>query len=87
MLNLLTAKESEQVSIAVSTALDHKETTQTTSDRAYYLLEGELLVNDELLVHAGDVLFVPANTEYTFQGTFKAILMNSPPFRAENEAH
>ena len=84
VLNLLTGAESDKVSVAVSTAKDHTETTKTTSDRAYYVLEGEIEVND-LIAKQGDVVFIPANTEYTFKGTFKAVLVNSPAFKKENE--
>lgn len=81
VLNLLTANDSDKVSVAVSTARNHNETTKTASDRAYYILEGEIIVNDEIIGRPGDIVFIPANTEYNFRGTFKAVLINSPPFR------
>ena len=84
ILNLLTAQDSDKISIAISTADNHKETTSTTSDRVYYILEGNININGEK-AEQGDVVFIPANTEYTFKGTFKAILINSPPFKKENE--
>lgn len=86
VLNLLTAADSDKVSLAVSTANNHDETTKTTSDRVYYILEGKLIVNDNLVAQKGDVVFVSANTEYTFKGSFKAILINSPPFKKTNES-
>lgn len=81
VLNLLTAKDSDKVSVAVGTATDHVETTKTLSDRAYYIIDGEMIVNDEIRGGKGDVVFVPANTKYHFSGTFKAVLINSPPFK------
>jgi len=84
VLNFLTGDESEKISLAVSTAKNHSETTKTTSDRAYYVLEGELSANNQT-AKKGDVIFIPANTEYGFRGTFKAVLINSPPFKKENE--
>ena len=39
VLNLLSANDSNNVSLSVSTAENHNETTKTTSDRAYYILE------------------------------------------------
>lgn len=81
VLNLLTASDSDNISLAVSTAENHNETTKTTSDRAYYLLEGELIVDDNLVAKKGDIVFIPANTEYNFKGSFKAVLVNSPPFK------
>jgi ethanolamine utilization protein EutQ (cupin superfamily) len=86
VLNLLTANDSDKVSLAVSTANNHDETTKTSSDRVYYILEGELTINDDLVAKKGDVVFVSANTEYTFKGSFKAILVNSPPFKKANES-
>jgi len=84
VLNLLTANDSDNVSLAVSSAENHNETTKTTSDRVYYILEGELIVDDSLVAKKGDIIFVSANTEYNFKGSFKAILVNSPPFKKSN---
>ena len=84
-LNLLTANDSDYVSLAVSSANNHNETTKTTSDRVYYVLEGELIVDDNLVAKKGDVVFVSKNTEYNFKGSFKAVLVNSPPFKKANE--
>jgi len=86
VLNLLTAEQSEKMSVSVSTAKNHVETTKTTSDRAYYILEGKIIINGNLIGNEGDVVFIPANTEYDFKGSFKAVLINSPPFKKENES-
>ena len=86
VLNLLTANDSDNISLAVSTAENHDESTKTTSDRVYYILEGELIVDDNLVAKKGDVVFVAANTEYNFKGSFKAVLVNSPPFKKNNES-
>ena len=86
VLNLLTANDSNNVSLAVSRANNHKETTKTTSDRAYYILEGKLIIDDDLVAKKGDVVFVSANTKYNFKGSFKAVLVNSPPFKKTNES-
>jgi ethanolamine utilization protein EutQ (cupin superfamily) len=86
VLNLLTANDSDNVSLSVSSAENHNETTNTTSDRVYYILEGELIVDENLVAKKGDVVFVSANTEYNFKGSFKAVLVNSPPFRKVSES-
>ena len=87
--NFLTKDSSENVSLAVSEATNHSETTKNIrSDRVYYVLEGKLIVkkNDkEFVAEPGDTIFIPKNTEYHFEGTFKAILINSPAFRPEDE--
>ena len=85
VLNFLTANDSDNVSLAVSSADNHDETTKTTSDRVYYILEGELIVDDNFIARKGDVVFVSKNTEYNFKGSFKAVLVNSPPFKKTNE--
>ena len=86
VLNFLTVTDSDNVSLAVSEADNHVETTKTSSDRAYYVLEGEIIVNDDFHAGIGDVIYIPANTEYKFQGTFKAVIVNSPPFNKNKEA-
>ncbi len=45
-----------------------------------------MMVNEDMVARAGDVVFVPANTEYRFEGSFKAVFVNSPPFRKENKS-
>ena len=85
VFNFLTAEDSDKVSIAVGVATEHNETTQTSSERVYFVLEGEIIVNDEIIGRKGDVIFISANTQYNFKGTFKAVVVNSPPFKKENE--
>lgn len=81
VFNFLTANDSERFSIAIGDALDHDETTKTMSDRAYFVLEGEIIVNGKLRGGPADIIFIPENTEYSFKGSFKAIIINSPPFK------
>jgi ethanolamine utilization protein EutQ (cupin superfamily) len=85
ILNLLTGQECDMMSVAVGRADDHEESTQTSSDRAYFVLEGRLVVDGQF-AGPGDVVFVPKNTSYSFGGTFKAVIVNVPPFRKENES-
>ena len=85
VFNFLTADDSDKVSIAVGSAINHDETTKTNSDRAYFVLEGELIVNNNLIGNPGDVVFIPSNVQYNFKGTFKAVIVNSPPFKKLNE--
>ena len=85
VFNFLTADDSDNISIAVGNATNHDEITKTSSDRAYFVLEGKIIVNNDLVGKAGDVIFIPSNTEYRFKGTFKAVIVNSPPFKKLNE--
>ena len=83
ILNLLTKEDSDKVSVAVGTAKNHYETTTPSSDRAYFILEGKMIVNKRIVGNVGDVVFAPANTKYQFEGTFKAVIINSPPFKTK----
>jgi ethanolamine utilization protein EutQ (cupin superfamily) len=85
ILNLLTAQESENVSVAIGTATNHNETTSTSSERVYFILEGEMTINDEILAKQGEVIYIPKHTEYSFKGTFKTLIINVPAFKLKNE--
>lgn len=85
VLNFLTAKDSDKVSIAVGNATNHEEITITNSDRAYFVLEGEIIIDNNLIGKPGDVIFIPAKVQYHFNGTFKAVIVNSPPFKKLDE--
>jgi len=85
VLNLLTVNECSTISLWESRAENHEEISKTSNDRVYYILEGGIIINDNISGEKGDVIFIPSNTEYSFKWTFKAILINSPAFRKENE--
>jgi len=83
--NLLTVKDSKNISVAIGRAENHTEITKNTqSDRVYYVLNGTLIVN-KIENKAGDVVFVPKGTEYEFGGTFEAVVINSPAFNPQVE--
>lgn len=83
--NFLTANDSDKISIAVGNAINHNEITKINSERVYFVLEGEIIIDDNLIGKSGDVIFIPSNKKYSFKGTFKVVIVNSPPFRKENE--
>lgn len=87
--NFITKESSEKVSLAVSEADEHSETTKNVrSDRIYYVLEGKLVIKDDkgkYTAEPGDVIYIPKDTKYHFKGTFKAVLINSPAFDPEDE--
>lgn len=89
VINLLTREDSKNISFAISKAKNHFEITKNIrSDRIYYILEGKLIVkqnNREFVAQGGEILFIPKNTKYQFEGTFKAILINSPAFNPKDE--
>lgn len=81
VFNFLTAGDSDKMSVAVGNAMNHAEVTLTNSDRAYFVLEGEISIDNNLVGKSGDVIFIPSNTQYNFRGTFRAVIINSPPFK------
>lgn len=87
--NFLTERDCKYLSIAVSKAKNHSEITKNIkSDRVYYILRGKLFAlkgNKKYIAEKGDILFIPKNTKYQFQGTFEAVLINSPAFDPKNE--
>ena len=84
VLNLLTKNDSDKLSVGKITATNLDLKTNTDSDRAYYILNGELLIDEES-GKTGDVIFVTSGSEYTMKGTFEAVLVNSPPFGFNQE--
>ena len=55
----------------------------TLSNRLYYFLKGKgkFFVEDKTFeVEAGDMLVVPKNTFYKFEGKFDAVLISCPAF-------
>jgi len=87
--NFLTKEHCKHLSVAVGEARNHKEVTKNIkSDRVYYILKGRLVVksgNKKFIINKGDIIFIPKNTNYQFQGTFESVLINSPAFNPKNE--
>lgn len=88
--NYLTKDFNENFSFAVSELTNggEKLTKSIASDRIYYFIEGSakfIVDGKEMIVQKEDVLFIEKNTEYSFSGTFKAVLINIPAFSIENE--
>ncbi|MDD5182121.1 MAG: cupin domain-containing protein [Candidatus Nanoarchaeia archaeon] len=87
--NFLTKNSSDDISVAISEAIKHSETTKNSvSNRVYYVLEGKLIIKKQgktFIAEPGDVVFIPKSTDYHFEGTFKTILINSPAFEPQYE--
>ena len=65
----------------------HERVVNATSDRAYYILEGEgvFQVGDDTpmeAVTAGDVVYIEHGTPYEFEGHMRYIVVNGPAFTA-----
>ena len=80
-LNLLTAEDSSKVSLSIVRAEGHLDIVKTRSDRVYYVLNGILMIDDDIRAGEGDIVFIPAKSEYKLQGSFRAIVINSPAFK------
>lgn len=81
--NYITKADTPAVSLAVNAATDHTELETTDYDRIYYVTNGELQFEvdgkNEVAV-AGDAVLISAGTQYTFGGTFEAVVVNQPAF-------
>lgn len=81
--NFITKDISQNFSLAINEAQNHRETETTDYDRIYYVLEGELnikLDDENFVVRAGDACFISIHTTYDFFGSFKAVVVNQPAF-------
>jgi ethanolamine utilization protein EutQ (cupin superfamily) len=81
--NLITKDISPDVSLSVVTATEHHSDEQTSYDRIYYVLDGELRLTfsgDEVILASNDSCFVSRDTTYQMDGTFRVIIVNSPAF-------
>jgi len=87
--NYLTREFSKDFSLAVS-QMDgsHEPTKSVASDRIYYFIKGRAtftIDGTQIDVAKDDVLFIEKNTEYSFRGKFRAVLVNLPAFGIEND--
>ena len=61
----------------------HGKTKTTLSDRFYFVLEGEgefIIDGKRVKVEKHDVIVIPKNTPYDFQGRMRLILFSTPAF-------
>ncbi|NIM46549.1 MAG: hypothetical protein GTN40_00090 [Candidatus Aenigmarchaeota archaeon] len=78
--DLITKIDSPDVSVVLGRANNHYEITKNTkSDRIYYILSGTLIINKQR-IEKGEVVYIPKDTEYQFEGTFETLVINSPAF-------
>jgi quercetin dioxygenase-like cupin family protein len=68
----------------------HDRVVNETSDRVYYVIEGEgrFQVGDGAPVEkvaAGDFVFIPHQVPYEFEGNMRYIVMNGPAFRPDSD--
>jgi mannose-6-phosphate isomerase-like protein (cupin superfamily) len=58
------------------------------SDRIYFVLDGMgdfIIDNEKVAVQKGDVIIVPRNTNYDYQGKLKLFLVHSPAYDPKND--
>ncbi len=86
---MLSKEDSDNISMCLSKAKDHKEIAlNTKSDRFYYVTEGKINIEadgEKFEAEKGDLVHIPANTKYLFSGTFEAVQAMAPPFDIDNE--
>ena len=74
----------------VRTHLDgkHPFMKNINSNRTYYLISGKatfVIEEKEIVVQTGEMLVIPRNTKYAFQGKFDALLVDCPAFDANDD--
>ena len=58
------------------------------SNRTYYILEGYgtfFAENKEIVLQKGEMILIPKNTKYKFEGKFDALLIDCPAFAVEDD--
>ncbi len=57
-------------------------------DRIYFIISGKgkfIIDNEETSVSKNDLIFIPRNTAYNFNGKMKYFLICSPEFKQEDD--
>lgn len=81
--NYLTKETTKNISLAISKLDGEVPVEKTPNERVYYFIEANAQFNIEkeiVSVKSGDVLYIPSNTNYSFKGSFEAVLVNTPAF-------
>lgn len=74
----------------VRTHLDgkHPVMKNINSNRTYYLINGYALfkfADEKIKIEAGEMIVIPKNTKYGFEGKFDAILIDAPAFNPSDD--
>ena len=84
-------EHSEDISVTWTRLWGHHDrVVNEISDRVYYILEGEAVfqVGDGSPMEravAGDVVFIPRNVPYEFEGQMVYLVMNGPAYRTASD--
>lgn len=82
-LNYITKDVSPAMSLATTEAEDHFEQEICEYDRIYFVLEGVMNIEiegEKVAIQPEDAFFIAKGTEYSMQGTFRAVVVNAPAF-------
>ncbi len=66
----------------------HGKIKTTTEDRYYFVISGKgkfIIGNESEDVEKNDLIFVPKNTPYDFEGTMKMVMFFTPAYNPKNE--
>ena len=67
---------------------EHPLMKNINSSKTYYIIRGQgtfFVNNEQINVKASDVIIIPKNTKYKFNGKFSAILISSPAFNPKDD--
>ena len=85
MWNYLTSDSGTSISVALAELHgDHPESVSKMSDRCYLFISGSAKVrvgDEEYLVEAGDVVYVPKKVRHSLSGIASYYVINNPPYK------
>ena len=79
--NYLTKETTESMSLAVTKLNGTLDSCITKNERVYYFINAnvDFKINGETVhLESGDVLYLDKNTEFSAEGSFEAVTVNSP---------
>jgi len=77
IVKMLSDKDSKNMEISIWTSKNQYQELETKNETAYFVLQGEMIVDENIIAKVWDVVFVPSNTKYTLNGIFKAVIVNN----------
>lgn len=81
--NYLTKETTKNISLAINRLNGKLDVVKTVNERVFYFINADvdfIIDNENVHFEDGDVLYLDKNTEYSANGNFEAIVINSPAF-------
>ena len=81
--NYLTKETTKNISLAINKLDGNLDLIKTVNERAFYFINADVdfvIDNEKVHFEDGDVLYLSKNTNYSANGKFEAVVVNSPAF-------